>query len=318
MTTKPTTDAAKDAHVTVASKSPSKRPKRRIQQKDWAPYVFLAPTFIFFVVFFLLPIGFSLYLTFTRWNPLSTPRFIGLDNFTFLFSDATFLLSLRHTLTFAFGSILLGVPIALIVAFVFTQSRYKAFWRSLYFLPMITNIAAIGFLWQFILDGNGGLINRVLAWIGVTGPNWLSDPSVAMWAVIIVAVWYYLGQDMLLFSAGLEGIDDSFYNAAKVDGANTAQMFWHVTVPLIRPTLLFVSITGFIRAMGSAFALILVLTGGGPVQSTNVTALYMYQMAFTDLRMGRASAAAFVLFVIIFIITLVQLRLFRRGGIESY
>ena len=310
MTTKPAAD-------TDVSPTP-KRSRRRIQQKDWAPYAFLAPTFIFFVFFFLLPIGFSLYLTFTRWNPLSTPRFIGLDNFTFLFNDATFLLSIQHTLVFAFGTILVGVPLALVVAFVFTQSRYKSLWRSLYFLPMITNVAAIGFLWQFILDGNGGLFNRALGWFGIVGPNWLSDPSVAMWAVIIVAVWYYLGQDMLLFSAGLEGIDDSFYNAAKTDGANTLQLFWHVTVPLIRPTLLFVSITGFIRAMGSAFALILVLTGGGPVQSTNVTALYMYQMAFTDLRMGRASAAAFVLFVVIFIITLVQLRLFRRGGIEAY
>ena len=278
----------------------------------------MAPTLIFFVFFFLLPIGFSLYLTFTRWNPLSTPKWIGLDNFVYLFSDATFLLSLRHTLVFAFGTVLIGVPLALVVAFMFTQSRYRAFWRSLYFLPMITNVAAIGFLWQFILDGNGGLINRFLGMFGVLGPNWLTDPSVAMWAVIIVAIWYYLGQNMILFSAGLEGIDDSFYNAASVDGANVWQTFWHVTVPLIRPTLLFVSITSFISAMGASFALILVLTGGGPVQSTNVTALYMYEMAFTDLRMGRASAAAFILFVVIFIITLVQLRVFRRGGIEAY
>ena len=278
----------------------------------------MAPTLIFFVVFFLLPIGFSLYLTFTRWNPLSTPKWVGLDNFVYLFNDATFLLSLRHTLTFAFGTVLIGVPLALVVAFMFTQSRYRAFWRSLYFLPMITNVAAIGFLWQFILDGNGGLINRFLRMFGVPGPNWLTDPSVAMWAVIIVAVWYSLGQNMILFSAGLEGIDDSFYNAASVDGANLWQTFWHVTVPLIRPTLLFVSITSFIGAMGASFALILVLTGGGPVQSTNVTALYLYQMAFTDLRMGRASAAAFILFVVIFIITLIQLRIFRRGGVEAY
>ncbi len=310
MTTKPATDAAAPAPLT--------RRRRRVRQQDWAPYVFLAPTLLFFVVFFLLPIGFSLYLTFTRWNPLSTPNFIGLDNYFYLFNDATFRLTLWNTLLFAFGAVFIGTPLALVVAFVFTQSRYKAFWRSLYFLPMITNVAAIGFLWQFILKGNGGLINRLLGFLGVNGPNWLTDPSVAMWAVIMVAIWYYLGQDMLLFSAGLEGIDDSYYNAAKVDGANTLQMFWNVTVPLIRPTLLFVSITSFIRAMGSAFALILVLTGGGPVGSTNVTALYMYQTAFTDLRMGRASAAAFVLFVVIFLITLVQLRLFRRGGVEAY
>ena len=310
MTTKPATD--------VVGTAPKARSKRRVEQKDWAPYVFLAPTLLFFVVFFLLPIGFSLYLTFTRWNPLSTPKFIGLDNYIYLFNDATFLLTLRNTLAFASGTVFIGVPLALVVAFVFTQSRYRAFWRSLYFLPMITNVAAIGFLWQFILDGNGGLFNRLLAPFGINGPDWLRDPSVAMWGVIIVAIWYYLGQNMLLFSAGLEGIDDSYYNAAKVDGANTLQSFFYVTVPLIRPTLLFVSITSFISAMGASFALILVLTGGGPVQSTNVTALYMYEMAFTDLRMGRASAAAFVLFVVIFLITLVQLRIFRRGGVEAY
>ena len=310
-----TTKSASDVAVPAAPKG---RKRRRVQQKDWAPYVFLAPTLVFFVVFFLLPTGFSLYLTFTRWNPLSTPKFIGLSNYRYLFQDATFLNSIVYTLEFAFGSVLIGVPLALVLAFVFTQSRYKAFWRSLYFLPMITNVAAIGFLWQFILKGNGGLINRILGWFGVVGPNWLGDPSVAMWAVIIVAIWYGLGQNMLLFSAGLEGIDDSFYNAAKVDGANTFQLFRYLTIPLIRPTLLFVSITSFIAAMGSSFALILVLTGGGPVQSTNVTALYMYQTAFTDLRMGRASAAAFILFVVIFIITLVQLRIFRRGGTEAY
>ena len=309
---------SKSATEPTPNLTPAKRSKRRVQQKDWAPYVFMAPTLIFFVVFFLLPIGFSLYLTFTRWNPLSTPKWIGLDNFVYLFNDATFLASLRHTLEFAFGTVLIGVPLALVLAFLFTQSRYRAFWRSLYFLPMITNVAAIGFLWQFILDGNGGLINRFLGFVGIAGPDWLSDPSVAMWAVIIVAIWYSLGQNMILFSAGLEGIDDSFYNAASVDGANTWQTFWHVTLPLVRPTLLFVSITSFISAMGASFALILVLTGGGPVQSTNVTALYMYQMAFTDLRMGRASAAAFILFVIIFIITLIQLRVFRRGGVEAY
>ena len=249
---------------------------------------------------------------------LRPPALSGWTTTSIFLTTATFRQTVWNTLLFAFGTVLIGVPLALVVAFVFTQSRYKAFWRSLYFLPMITNVAAIGFLWQFILKGNGGLINRILGWFGIIGPDWLTDPSVAMWAVIMVAIWYSLGQNMLLFSAGLEGIDDAYYNAAKVDGANTLQSFWHVTVPLIRPTLLFVSITNFISAMGASFALILVLTNGGPVGSTNVTALYMYQTAFADLRMGRASAAAFILFVVIFLITLVQLRLFRRGGIEAY
>lgn len=297
--------------------SPSRR-RRRLQQKDWAPYVFLAPMLFFLVVFFVLPIGFALYLTFTRWNPLSTPKWVGLRNYTYLLtSDPTFYLTLKNTFVFAFGTVLIGIPIALVIAFVFTLSRGKAFWRSIYWLPMVTNVVAIAFIWQIILDGTYGLLNQLLAFLGITGPQWLSDPKSAMIAVILVAIWTGLGQNMLLFSAGLEGIDESYYEAARIDGANTARIFWNITLPLLRPTLLFVSITSFIAGMGS-FTLILVLTEGGPIQSTNVTALYMYQMAFQDLRMGRASAMAFILFIIIFIITLIQLRIFRRGGVEAY
>ena len=299
------------------SPTPTKR-KRRLQQKDWAPYAFLAPLIFFFVVFFALPVGFALYLTFTRWNPLSTPKFVGLKNYTYLLTqDPTFYLTLKNTFVFAFGTVAIGVSLALVVAFVFTLSKGKAFWRSVYWLPMVTNVVAVAYIWQYILDGTYGLVNRLLAFVGIGGPQWLTDPGSAMTAVIIVAIWTGLGQNMLLFSAGLEGIDESYYEAARIDGANTAQIFWGVTLPLLRPTLLFVTITSFIAGMGS-FTLILVLTGGGPVQSTNVTALYMYQMAFQDLRMGRASALAFILFVLIFIVTLLQLRIFRRGGVEAY
>ena len=297
---------------------PPRRRKRRLQQKDWAPYAFLAPLIFFFVFFFALPVGFALYLTFTRWNPLSVPKFIGLKNYTYLLTqDPTFYLTLKNTFVFAFGTVLVGVPLALVVAFVFTLSKGKAFWRSIYWLPMVTNVVAIAYIWQFILDGTYGLVNQLLAFVGITGPQWLTDPKSAMLAVIIVAIWTGIGQNMLLFSAGLEGIDETYYEAARIDGANTAQIFWGITLPLLRPTLLFVTITSFIAGMGS-FTLILVLTEGGPVQSTNVTALYMYQTAFQDLRMGRASAMAFILFVLIFIITLLQLRIFRRGGIEAY
>ena len=297
--------------------SAAARPRRAIRQKDWAPYVFLAPTLVFFVVFFLLPMSFSLYLTFTRWNGLSAPDWVGLDNFRFIVQDPGFRRSLLNTLAFAAGTVFLGIPLALLIAFTFTQSRFRSFWRSVYWLPMITNVVAIAYLWQFILDGRYGLFNRVLGIFGVIGPDWLSNPAYAMWAVIIVAIWTGLGANMLIFSAGLEGIDGSFTEAAQVDGATLWQSFWNVTLPLLRPTLLFVTITSFISGMG-AFDLVLVLTNGGPAGSTSVAAFYMYQTAFEDLRLGRASAAAFVLFVVIFVLTLLQLRFFRRGGVEAY
>ena len=303
--------------TTPTGSAPTAARSRRLRQQDWAPYVFLAPLLIFFVLFFLLPIGFSLYLTFTRWNGLSAPNWVGLGNFRFILQDPGFRRSLANTLMFAGGTVFLGIPLALLIAFTFTQSRFRGLWRSVYWLPMITNVVAIAYLWQFILDGRYGLFNRVLGFFGVVGPDWLSNPAYAMWAVIIVAIWTGLGANMLIFSAGLEGIDGSFTEAAQIDGANLWQSFWNVTLPLLRPTLLFVTVTSFISGMG-AFDLVLALTNGGPAGSTSVAAFYMYQTAFEDLRLGRASAAAFVLFVIIFVLTLVQLRFFRRGGVEAY
>lgn len=297
-----------------------KRPTRRwwLEQKKWAPYVFLAPALFYFLVFFLAPIVFALYLTFTRWNPLSVPRWTGLSNYEYLLTrDPTFYHTLFNTLIFAFGTVAIGVPLSLVVAFLLNMSKGKSVWRSIYWLPMITNVVAVGFIWSYILDGTYGIVNRMLAWIGISGPNWLTDSNTAMIAVIIVAVWVGIGQNMLLFSAGLEGIDESYYEAARIDGARIWDIFWHVTLPLLRPTLLFVSVTSFIAGMG-AFTLILVIGDGANLRAIRVTALYMYEMAFQDLRMGRASAAAFILFAIIFLITLVQLRIFRRGGVEPY
>lgn len=292
-------------------------PRRKLSGRKIAPYLFLAPALLFAAVFLIAPLGFSLYLTFTRWNALSAPKWVGLRNYEFLLGDAAFYGSLANTLLFAFGTVALGVPLALLLAFGFTQVKGKAFWRSVYWLPMITNVVAVAYLWEFILNPTYGLVNWGLGLLGLPGPQWLQDPRAAIWAVIVVAVWIGLGQNMVLFSAGLEGIDDTYYEAAKIDGATTPQIFRHITVPLLRPTLLFVFVTTFIAGMGS-FALILVLTEGGPRNATNVTALYMYQTAFQDLRLGRASAMAFLLFVIIFLVTLVQLRLFRRGGVEAY
>lgn len=277
----------------------------------------MAPAILFAAVFLIAPLAFSLYLTFTRWNPLSAPKWVGLRNYEYLLGDAAFFQSLGNTLLFAFGTVAIGVPLALVLAFGFTQAKGKAFWRSVYWLPMITNIVAVAYLWEFILDPTYGLINQGLGFLGLRGPQWLQDPTWAIWAVIIVAVWVGLGQNMVLFSAGLEGIDDVYYEAAKIDGATVSQLFRHITIPLLRPTLLFVLVTTFIAGMGS-FALILILTEGGPRGATNVTALYMYQTAFQDLRMGRASAMAFLLFIVIFIVTLIQLRFFRRGGVEAY
>ena len=279
-----------------------------------APYVFLSPLILYAVVFFLAPLAASVWLSLTRWNPLGSPSFVGLRQFEYLLTrDPQFYDTLVNTFVFALGSVGVGVPLAVGLTFVFSRARGKGAWRAIYYLPQVTNVVAIAYLWQFVLDDRNGLVNRLLGLMGVAGPNWLTDPTWAMVSVILVMVWYELGKNVLVLSAALEGVDGTLYEAARVDGVRTWQIFAHITVPLIRPALLFVSVTSFITAMGW-FALILAMTRGGPRGATEVTGVYLYQMAFQDLRMGRASAAALILFAIIAVLTAVQLALFRRGG----
>ncbi len=301
------------------------RPRRAsligwLGSKQVAPWIFLAPTLAFAVVFFLLPLVYAFYISFTKWDSLTPPKWVGLDNYKYILTvDPVFWKTFGNTLYFAFGSIALGVPLAVGLAYAFSKSRWQGLWRSIYWLPMITNVVAVAYIWYFVLDDRFGLMNRTLGLFGLGAPGWLTNPKIAMTSVILIFVWMQLGQNMLLFSAGLSDIDESYYEAARLDGASEGQVFFKITLPLLMPTTLFVLITNFIAGL-SYFALMLALSDGtgGPMRSTTVTGLYMYQVAFSDLRIGRASAMAYVLAAVILVITLAQLRLFRRGGVEAY
>ena len=283
-----------------------------------APYLFVAPIILFGLAFFVGPLLFAAFVSLTDWDGLGHPRWVGLGNYLYLaVTDRFFLKSILNTFYFAFGSVAVGVPAALVTAAIIARSKYQAFWRTIYWLPMVTNIVAIAYIWKFVLADTNGLVNRALGVVGLPEPNWLTSPSISMLSVILVAAWMSLGHNILLFLTGLNNVDQSYYEAAEIDGANAVQLFRHVTIPLLMPTILFVLITSFIAAL-SSFALMLILTEGGPVRSTTVTGLYLYDMAFTDLRLGRASAAAYVLSAIILTISLVQLRLFRRGGVKAH
>jgi len=292
-----------------------------LSSKRAAPWLFLAPAMLFAVVFLLLPVVFAAYISLTAWDSLSPPRWMGLKNYQYLFAtDPIFLKTLRQTLYFALGTMLIGVPLALALSYALSRARLQGVWRVLYTLPMVTNIVAVGFIFWFVFRQTDGLLNRLLALAGLPGPGWLTDPSLAMVSAILVYVWMELGRNMLLFMAGLGSIDESYYEAARLDGAGAWQLFRFVTLPLLKPTILFVVITGFISGM-SYFTLMLVLfpgTQGGPSRAALTTGQYMYQMAFEDLRMGRASAVSYVLFALVLVVTLIQLRLLRRGGVEAH
>lgn len=286
--------------------------------KRLAPYVFLAPTIVLGTLFFVLPLLLSLGLSFATWNSLAPPRFVGLANYRYLLTrDPLFYASLRNTAAFVGATIAIGVPLALALALAFRRSRLKRLWRSAFWLPMVTNVVAVAYIWQFLLADPYGLVNRLLAAFGIAGPAWLADPAFAMSALVVVFVWFHVGQDMMLLASGLDGIDEACEEAAEMDGAGPARVFWYVTLPLLKPTILLVAMTNMIKGVGY-FALMLVLTGGGPVNTTNVAALHIYTMAFADLRLGLASAGAYILLAIVFAIALLQLRLMRRGGLESW
>ena len=288
--------------------------------KQAAPWIFLAPTLAFAAVFFILPLFYAFYISFTKWDGLTPAKWVGFDNYKYILTvDPVFWKTFWNTLYFAFGSIALGVPLAVALAYAFSKSRWQGLWRSIYWLPMITNVVAVAYIWYFVLDDRFGLMNRTLGLMGLGAPGWLTNPKIALTSVILIFVWMQLGQNMLLFSAGLSDIDESYYEAARLDGASDGQVFFQITLPLLMPTTLFVLITNFIAGL-SYFALMLALSDGtgGPMRSTAVTGLYMYQVAFSDLRIGRASAMAYVLAAVILVITLAQLRLFRHGGVEAH
>lgn len=285
-------------------------------------YLFLFPMLLFYAVFFMIPILFSLFLSFSEWSgyDLSSIKWVGFRNYRQLLSpDSEFVFPiLTNTLLFAFGSVILSLVFSVVIAYMITRLRFEGFWRTLYFLPMVTTVVAVGNVWKFMYDSNGGLINALLNALGLPTIAFLDDPNTALGSIIVVSAWASIGGSVLILTAGLKSIPETYYEAAVLEGAGSAQLFWHITLPLLRPSVLFVLITGFISGLQS-FTLILVMTGdGGPANATNVGGLEMYNQAFQYGAWGIACAMAFILFVIVFIATVLQLRIFRRGGVESY
>ncbi|MFD5570629.1 carbohydrate ABC transporter permease [Streptomyces cadmiisoli] len=277
-------------------------------------YLFLAPTLLFFAVFLVLPLGFALLLSMSRWAgfDLGGIQPVGTDNFASLFADGSTFLApiLTNTLLFALGTVVLALAGSVVVATCIDNLRFQGLWRTLYFLPIVTTVVAVGNVWKFMYEP-GGLVNGVLNTLGLGSVAFLQDPDTALPSVVVVHAWGSVGSAVLVLTAGLKSIPESYYEAAALDGAGPVAVFWKITLPLLRPSLLLVCITQFISGLQS-FALITVMTKGGPGDATNVAALEMYRQAFLYGQWGPASAAAFVLFVVVLVVTLAQLWIFRR------
>jgi multiple sugar transport system permease protein len=288
-------------------------PRLTHSQRDrLSGYVFIAPQFLGFVVFLGIPVLLVFWYSMFDWDILrGTAPFVGLDNYQQMIEDPLFGTVLRNTLIFSLGLVPANLALALTLAVILNQRLLgTTIFRTLFFAPVVVSLVAWAIVWQFLLQADGG-INLALQAIGFDGPNWLRESQWAMPSVIAVQVFKNVGLNMVLFLAALQSVPVEIQEAARVDGAGTFRVFRRITLPMIAPTVLLVSI---ITVIGSfqVFATIVVLTGGGPGNSTNVLVYYVYQQAFQRFTAGYAAAGAVVLFVIVMVLTIIQWQLRKR------
>jgi len=302
--------------ITAADQLAGEHPRRRRPRKAktverlWLAG-FLAPALIGFVAFTVYPIVASLYLSFTDWDLLGPVTWLGLDNYVAMASDPTAVTVFLNTIWFTVGTVPALLVIPLFMAMALNQPiRGMRFFRAAYFLPVISSMVAMSMVWQWMFNADFGLVNWALSLVGVDGPNWLTSQRWAMPAVMIVSVWKSLGYNMMLFLAGLQGISESYYEAAKLDGANWWQRLRYITIPALRPTTLFVTVITIIGSF-QVFDQVMVMTGGGPARSSSVLVHYIYETGFKFYDMGYASALGWALTVLVLILTLAQFRISR-------
>lgn len=300
----------------VRKEDSSKKKISKLFYKDstWA-IIFLFPHLILFLAFMLFPVIGSFVLSFASWDLIGELEWIGFGNYVELYNDEIFVEVFWNTVIFTAVSVPVGIFISLLLAVALNQKIGGIkFYRVAYFLPVISSMVAVAIIWQWIYNPEYGFLNFLLNLVGIDGPNWLSSQTWALPAVIITTIWKNLGFNMLIFLAGLQGISDSYYEAAELDGASVIQKFRHITIPLLSPTTFFITIMAVINSF-QVFDTVYLMTGGGPGRATSVIVHYLYQNGFEYFRMGYASAMAYVLFFLVFILTIIQFLRQKRNSI---
>ena len=296
----------------------ARRPRRRPPgEATAAGWLFVLPALVLIGVFFFLPVLASLALSFTDFDiyavgDADNARWVGVRNYETLFRSPLFWSALKNTFYFALVGGPLSIAASLGAALLLNAKlvRFRTFFRTVYFAPFVTTLVAVAIVWRYLYHARYGLINHALGFVGIAPVDWLGDPAWAMPAIILMAVWKNFGYNMLILIAGLQAIPAELYEAAELDGASPLRRFVHVTVPMLAPTLLFVAVITMIGYF-QLFAEPYVMTQGGPLRATTSVVLLMYEEGFRWWRMGYAAALAFVLFAIILVATLLQLRLRR-------
>ena len=275
--------------------------------------IVILPAFAVQIIFVYVPLIYALYVSFHRWNMIRPMRYIGLQNYTTLFTSTKFWNSLYVTFIYIVGTVPTSVILGLFLALLLNLDwiKGKGLFRMMFYIPVITAMAVAAIVWSLLFEPSAGLINYFLSFFGISSKEWLGDPHLAIVALIIVGTWKRIGYNMVLFLAGLQSIPHTYYEAAMLDGASTFAKFKNITLPLLSPTTLFVVIIQFIASF-QVFVSVSVMTQGGPMESTDVITYFLYQNAFNYLKMGYASSIAIVMFIFMFFLTLLQFKVSKK------
>ena len=297
--------------------APRKRGRGGLGKGGLAPYLFLLPFFLIYLVFLIYPVLAAFRLSFYESSGFGGDTFAGLANYTRLVQDTRYLEALKNTTLYALASVFILSPLALLVAvairsFVVPTAAFKSFYRIIFFLPFITSFVVIALMFNLVFNNEYGLLNNALTAIGLPSLDWLRDERVALLAIIIVAIWTYIGINALYFLAGLQNIPEEVLEAAAVDGATRLQTFWRVTLPLLRPVILFVIVQATIFSY-QIFEIPFLLTQGGPSDATLTLAIYLYEVGFREFDRGYAAAIGYSMAVIAVVLATVQILVARRS-----
>lgn len=284
-------------------------------QRQISPYLFVAPFFILFLVFGIYPILYSFWLSFFKGFGFDKKTFYGLGNYIHLFQDPRFVEVVWNTTRYALGSIFILSPLALLLALAINSHyvRWKTLYKVAFFFPFITSEVVIAVIFARVFDTQFGLLNALLSWFHIPPVGWLTDKNVVIPSFVLLGIWAYLGVNMLFWLGGLNGIDKDLHEAAAIDGAGTWQKFWHVTWPLLRPITLFIVIQAIIGSY-NLFGAPLLLTQGGPGDASRTISLYLYNQGFEYFNVGYASAIAYVMAILLFVLSFLNFRLFGTSG----
>jgi multiple sugar transport system permease protein len=284
------------------------------RRKQILPYLLVSPYLIFVLVFVIFPVLFCFFLTFHKWNIISPMRFIGTENYARLFHDRLFWKAIGNTLKFLSLHIPLQLVISLFLAQLLNQKiRAASFFRASFFMPVIVSGVVITILWQQLYGFDNGMINRMLAAAGISKKGWLINPDLAIYSIAIMATWKNLGLYVILFLVGLQTVPEQYYEAAKMEGANSWQRFFHITLPMINPTIFLVVVLSTIGGF-SLFIEPYIMTSGGPLNQTLSAVLYIYKQAFQYYNMGYSATLGFFYAIMIMTVVILQKRFIEKEG----